>query len=54
MLAIGTNAQHYAPYALAVLLIVGFLLWRWMKSDAGATQMDRVRAEGAAAGRASG
>ena len=43
MLAIGTNAQRYAPYVLAVVLIGGFLLWRWMRSDAGATQMDRIR-----------
>ena len=43
MLAIGTNAQHYAPYVLVAVVIAGFLLWRWMKSDAGATQMDRIR-----------
>jgi type IV pilus assembly protein PilC len=43
MLSIGTNAQHYAPYVLVVLLAGGFLLWRWMKSDAGATQVDRIR-----------
>jgi type IV pilus assembly protein PilC len=43
MLSIGTNAQHYAPYVLAALLIAAFLIWRWMKSDAGATQMDRLK-----------
>lgn len=43
MLSIGTNAQHYAPYVAGGLLIAGFLLWRWMKSDAGATQMDRIK-----------
>jgi type IV pilus assembly protein PilC len=43
MLAIGMNAQHFAPYVLAALLLGGFLLWRWMKSDAGATRMDRIR-----------
>jgi type IV pilus assembly protein PilC len=43
MLAIGANAQHYAPYALAALVIAGFMLWRWLKSDAGATQMDRIK-----------
>ena len=43
MLAIGTNAQRYAPYVLAAVLIAGFLIWRWLKSDAGATQMDRIR-----------
>ncbi|HVP56439.1 MAG TPA: type II secretion system F family protein [Candidatus Eisenbacteria bacterium] len=43
MLAIGTNAQHYAPYVAVALVIAGFLIWRWMKSDAGATQVDRVK-----------
>src|SRR5208337_4885579 len=43
MLAIGTNAQHYAPYVLVALVIAGFLIWRWIKSDAGATQMDRIK-----------
>jgi type IV pilus assembly protein PilC len=43
MLSIGTNAQHYAPYVAGALLIAGFLLWRWMKSDAGSTQMDRIK-----------
>jgi type IV pilus assembly protein PilC len=43
MLSIGTNAQHYAPYVLTALVIAGFLMWRWMKSDAGATQMDRIK-----------
>jgi type IV pilus assembly protein PilC len=43
MLAIGTNAQHYAPYFAVALLLAGLLIWRWMKSDAGATQMDRVK-----------
>jgi len=43
MLAIGTNAQHYAPYVAAALILAGFLIWRWMKSDAGATQVDRIK-----------
>ncbi len=43
MLAIGTNAQHYAPYVALALLMAGFLIWRWMKSDAGATQVDRIK-----------
>src|SRR6516164_8001334 len=43
MLAIGTNAQKYAPYVALVILMVGFFLWRWMKSDAGATRVDRIR-----------
>ncbi len=43
MLSVGTHAQQYAPYVALCLIIAGFFLWRWMKSDAGATQMDRVK-----------
>jgi type IV pilus assembly protein PilC len=43
MLAIGTNARQYAPYVVAGLLIAGFLIWRWLKSDRGAMQMDRFK-----------
>ncbi len=43
MLAIGVNAKQYFPYAMLVLVGGGFLLWRWMKSDKGATQMDRFK-----------
>ncbi len=43
MLAIGVNAREYAPYAALVLAGAGFLLWRWMRSDKGATQMDRFK-----------
>jgi len=43
MLAIGVNAKHYFVYTLLTLIGVGFLLWRWMKSDKGATQMDRFK-----------
>ena len=43
MLSIGTNAQEYAPYAALGLAVAGFFVWRWMKSDAGSTYMDRVK-----------
>lgn len=43
MLSIGVNAQQYAPYVFLGIVVLGFFLWRWMKSDAGATQMDRVK-----------
>ena len=43
MLAIGVNAQHYFLYVVVVVAIAGFFLWRWMRSDAGSTQMDRVK-----------
>jgi len=43
MLAIGVNARAYLPYAVLVILAAGFILWRWMRSDKGATQMDRFK-----------
>jgi len=43
MLDIGVGARQYAPYVLVVLAIIGFFLWRWMKSDSGATQTDRFK-----------
>jgi type IV pilus assembly protein PilC len=43
MLAIGVNARHYFFYTLLALIGGGFLLWRWMKSDKGATQMDHFK-----------
>ncbi len=43
MLAIGVNAKQYLPYVVLMLIGGGFALWRWMKSDNGATQMDRFK-----------
>ena len=43
MLSIGVNAKHYFLYTLVVLVVAGFFLWRWMSSDAGSTQMDRIK-----------
>lgn len=43
MLAIGVNAKHYFFYALAVLVVGGALLWRWMRSDSGSTYIDRIK-----------
>src|ERR1017187_3146583 len=43
MLAIGVNAKKYFLLSLAVLGTIGFFLWRWMKSDSGATKMDRIK-----------
>ncbi len=50
MLAIGTNAQRYAPYVLVAVVIAGFLLWRWMKSDSGSDADGPHTVEGSAAG----
>src|SRR5271170_4676920 len=43
MLAIGVNAKSYFIYVVAVIVGGGFFLWRWMKSETGSTQMDRIK-----------
>jgi len=40
MLAIGTNAQQYAPYALVVAVVLGVVLWLWKSTDRGAEVLD--------------
>jgi type IV pilus assembly protein PilC len=43
MLSIGVNAKHYFLYTLVVMALAGFFTWRWMRSDAGSTQLDRIK-----------
>jgi type IV pilus assembly protein PilC len=43
LLSLGKNAQHYGIYVAVVLGVVGFLIYRWSKTDAGATALDKVR-----------
>ncbi len=43
MLAVGNFAQNYGLYAGGALLILGFLLYRWSKTDAGANAIDKLR-----------
>ncbi len=42
MLAVGNNAQQYAPYVLVGVVIVIALLLRWKNTDSGADSLDRV------------
>ncbi|HZQ68845.1 MAG TPA: type II secretion system F family protein [Terriglobales bacterium] len=42
MLAIGTNAQKYAPYLGIALLVTIVGLWRWQATDTGADRIDGV------------
>jgi type IV pilus assembly protein PilC len=42
MLAIGNNAQKYAPFVAIGLLAIGIGLWRWQRTDKGAEQVDRA------------
>lgn len=41
MLAVGTNAQKYFPFVAIGVVVTGFLLWRWKKTDSGGDQVDR-------------
>ena len=41
MLALGQNAQHYGIYVAVVLALLGFLFYRWIKTDAGAATVDQ-------------
>ena len=43
LLDLGTKAQSYGLYALGAVAVLGFLTYRWMKTDAGANTIDRVR-----------
>jgi type IV pilus assembly protein PilC len=43
LLDLGRNAQHYGLYVGAVVALIGFLIYRWIKTDAGANAVDRVR-----------
>src|ERR1700744_398967 len=43
LLDLGRRAQSYGIYVGIVVGAVGFLLYRWSKTDAGATAIDRVR-----------
>ena len=43
LLGLGRTAQSYGFYILATLVLLGFLFFRWMKTDAGATVVDRIR-----------
>jgi len=42
MLTIGTNAQHYAPYAVLAFIVIVALIWRWKNTDQGAERIDRA------------
>ncbi|MGD0647968.1 MAG: type II secretion system F family protein [Acidobacteriaceae bacterium] len=43
LLTLGQNAQHYGLYVAPVLVLIGYLVLRWSKSEAGADLIDRVR-----------
>ena len=43
LLSLGQNAQSYGIYVLAAVAVLGFLAFRWTRTDAGANAVDRVR-----------
>jgi type IV pilus assembly protein PilC len=43
LMDLGKRAQSYGIYAAIVLGVVGFLLYRWSKTDSGANLIDRIR-----------
>lgn len=43
LLKVGNTAQNYGLYIGAALLVGGYLLYRWTRTDAGASAVDRVR-----------
>jgi len=43
LLSLGENAQKYGLYVLGAVALAVFLFVRWIKTDAGATMVDRVR-----------
>jgi type IV pilus assembly protein PilC len=42
MLAVGQNAQQYAPYFFVGLALLVFVFWRWKDTDGGADRIDRA------------
>ena len=43
LLALGQGAQHYVLYVLPMLALVGFLVYRWTKTEAGSDRLDGIR-----------
>jgi type IV pilus assembly protein PilC len=43
LLDLGKEAQEYGIYFAAVVGVLGFFLYRWTKTDAGASLIDRIR-----------
>jgi type IV pilus assembly protein PilC len=43
LLDLGKDAQHYGLYVAVVVAAVGYFVYRWAKTDAGAVTLDRIR-----------
>ncbi|HTW58588.1 MAG TPA: type II secretion system F family protein [Terriglobales bacterium] len=42
MLAVGQNAQKYAPFVFVGLIVLAFGFWRWKDTDRGGDRIDRT------------
>ena len=42
MMAVGLNAQKYAPFILIAVVVTAIVVWRWKSTDRGADRIDRV------------
>jgi type IV pilus assembly protein PilC len=43
LLDLGRYAQHYGIYVAVVVAAVGFVVYRWIQTEAGATTVDKIR-----------
>jgi type IV pilus assembly protein PilC len=43
LLGLGRSAQHYGIYFAILAALIIFLIYRWVKTDAGANTIDRIR-----------
>lgn len=43
LMNLGQNAQHYGIYFIAAMIGLGYLFYRWTKTDSGALLVDKVR-----------
>jgi type IV pilus assembly protein PilC len=43
MLALGKGAQKYLLYIIPALALIGYLVWRWSKTNAGGERIDTLR-----------
>lgn len=43
LLAVGNGAQKYILYVLPCLALIGYLLYRWIKTESGADRIDGIR-----------
>jgi type IV pilus assembly protein PilC len=43
LLALGKNFQAYILYAIPVIALIAYVLWRWGRTEGGANRIDRIR-----------